>query len=242
MKPTFMAPRSVLETKPAHGQPCNRCGLCCYATICDLGQSVFHRKAGPCPALEGSFGNASCGLTQHGPTKYRAAAGLLIGAGTGCDARFNGEPAHAAFYDALRRWDEEHASELRDARKLWGMPPNATMETKMGAVDFSHFAKGKTAQEAFIAARDQAHYDHGHAGYTGTIAEKHSFVMIPFQPPEPEQNADPQAILKRRRAMAEDFAYTLIDDDDRRIVDKWGPAGCIDLGGGEYLFFGWASS
>ena len=96
----------------------------------------------------------------------------------------------------------------------------------MGADTFTTRAKGKTPKEAFAAALDQAQYDHGHSGYSGTIAEKHAFTVIPLP-----QGKEPGA-----------YAYELIDARDRRIDDKWGPAGCIDLGKGEYLFFGWASS
>lgn len=95
----------------------------------------------------------------------------------------------------------------------------------MGANSFETRARGKTAQDAFRTAVEQARYDHGHAGYTGTIAEKHSFAMIPVPPGE-----DAQTIARR-----------LIDDDDRRVCDKWGPAGCVRLGPEEWLFFGWAS-
>lgn len=96
----------------------------------------------------------------------------------------------------------------------------------MGAETFATRGKGKTARAAFDAARDQALYDHGHAGYSGTLAEKHSFVVIPVP-----EGADP--VL---------FAQQLIDDGDERINNKWGPAGCVALGNDEYLFFGWASS
>lgn len=95
----------------------------------------------------------------------------------------------------------------------------------MGASDFCTRSKGKTAREAFDRAVDQAHYENGRGGYTGTIAEKRSFVMITVP-----DGQDPFA-----------YASKLMDDDDRRIVDKWGPAGCIDLGNGEFYFFGWAS-
>jgi hypothetical protein len=96
----------------------------------------------------------------------------------------------------------------------------------MGAESFINTAAGKTAQEAFDAITHQARYNYGHAGYTGTIAEKHEFVMI-----DVPEGLDP--VL---------YAQQLIEDDDGRIDDKWGPAGCIDVGGGTYLFFGWASS
>ena len=40
------------------------------------------------------------------------------------------------------------------------------------------------------------------------------------------------------------FSYEvdrLMDADDSRIRDKWGPAGCVDVGNGTYIFFGRAS-
>ena len=96
----------------------------------------------------------------------------------------------------------------------------------MGACEFSVRSKGKTANEAFKAAREEALYESGHGGYSGTIAEKNSFTLIPL----------PEGIS------AGDYAYKLIDEGDRRVDDKWGPAGCIKISEGEYLFFGWASS
>ena len=70
-----------------------------------------------------------------------------------------------------------------------------------------------------------ARYEHGHGGYTGTIAEKDDFIMINCP-----TDKDPY-----------DFATELINTDDSRIDDKWGSAGCIALEE-SYLFFGWASS
>lgn len=96
----------------------------------------------------------------------------------------------------------------------------------MGAEVFYVSAKGANKHEAFNTAVSEAYWQHGHDGYTGTIAEKGEFVMIAL--PEGE---DPY-----------DYAMKLIDAEDRRIDDKWGPAGCFDLGNGEFVFFGWASS
>lgn len=115
----------------------------------------------------------------------------------------------------------------------------------MGGDTFTTASWGKTALEAFRKAVEQAEYDYGHAGYTGTIAEKPSFVMIDLPPFK-----DPT-----------DLADELILDDDERVSDKWGPAGCIEIpkeiedkiaereGAGKkgeneklFLFFGWASS
>lgn len=95
----------------------------------------------------------------------------------------------------------------------------------MGATTFFTRASGKTARDAFAAARSEAAYEYGHGGYTGSIAEKHSFTMLTVP-----VGTDPRA-----------FASKLIDDGDPRVDDKWGPAGCVPLKDGEYLFFGWAS-
>lgn len=95
----------------------------------------------------------------------------------------------------------------------------------MGAVNFSTYAKGKTAREAFESAREEAQYLYGHGGYTGTIAEKSRFVMIDL-PAGKTPN---------------EYADELMDNGDRRINDKWGPAGCIASGQDTYVFFGWAS-
>ena len=96
----------------------------------------------------------------------------------------------------------------------------------MGAETFSVRSEGKTAQEAFNSAVSQAQYDYGHRGYSGSIAEKSSFCMIDLP------------IGKS----PDEYSDELIDTGDARIDDKWGDAGCFDLGDGTYYFFGWASS
>lgn len=96
----------------------------------------------------------------------------------------------------------------------------------MSKQTFTNVAIGKTATEAFNKVVKEAQYEYGHGGYSGTIAEKSGFVMI----------AVPAGVAPRK------YANDLINDDDPRISDKWGPAGCIDLGNGKFFFFGWASS
>ena len=96
----------------------------------------------------------------------------------------------------------------------------------MGACDFFTTAKGKTAREAFDNVVEEAKYENGHGGYTGTIAEKNSFTVIEL--PEGQE--------------AYAYANDLMDEDDDRIYDKWGPAGCIKAGENEFIFFGYASS
>jgi hypothetical protein len=95
----------------------------------------------------------------------------------------------------------------------------------MGGSDFYTYGTGTTAKEAFKSAVSEAQYEYGHRGYTGSLAEKESFIMIPAGSASPDE-----------------LAEKLMDECDDRICDKWGPAGCIDAGDGRYLFFGSASS
>ena len=97
----------------------------------------------------------------------------------------------------------------------------------MGAYEFETVASGNTVEDAFDGARSDAQWEHGHGGYTGTIAEKHSFVIVSPVP------------------LSTDEAYELADNllyADADISDKWGPAGAIPIDTGEWLFFGYASS
>jgi len=95
----------------------------------------------------------------------------------------------------------------------------------MGGSTFMVTAEGKTANDAFKIARQNALYEYGHRGYTGTIAEKDSFIMIDLP----------------KGKNAREYADELIDNSDERIDDKWGPAGCIELEKEKFFFFGWAS-
>lgn len=101
----------------------------------------------------------------------------------------------------------------------------------MGACTFYTESTGRNAKEAFDSAVQEAQYEYGHGGYTGTIAEKGSFTSIPLP-----EGQDPYT-----------RAEELIDKQDRRVDDKWGPAGCIEMPKKEgqterrFLFFGWAS-
>jgi hypothetical protein len=46
-----------------------------------------------------------------------------------------------------------------------------------------------------------------------------------------------EALAKGERRRVADALMQLTDP---RISDKWGPAGCLELGSGRWLFFGWA--
>ena len=111
--------------KPAFGDPCNNCGLCCRAQLCVLGSAVFRdgedRPDGPCEALlELPDGRGACGLIaaperfaplqvlRYGTEPLSAAARILTGAGLGCDAEEAGE-AHTKKARKFRRFMRRHA-------------------------------------------------------------------------------------------------------------------------------------
>ena len=98
----------------------------------------------------------------------------------------------------------------------------------MGATTFYTSANGATANEAFKKAVEKAKYDHGHSGYTGTIAEKSSFILL-------GEVLSSEAYSK---------ADKMIDEADSRVDDKWGPAGCFKITDkpNTWYFFGWASN
>ena len=105
------------------------------------------------------------------------------------------------------------------------MGPCRAWDESVFCIFSSKELSGKNADEAFEKAVKRAQWERGHGGYTGTIAEKHEFVII-------KKPVDVEASL---------IIYHMINDRDPRIYDKWGPAGCIDLGDNKYCFFGWAS-
>jgi hypothetical protein len=113
----------------------------------------------------------------------------------------------------------------------------------MGATNFHDSGVGKSANDVFGDLVDEATWEHGHGGYTGTIAEKPGFRM--FEPPkgmsvrdfinavdsyDPDNDKDAPYEVRQ--------AYKVYDD-------KWGPAVCVkeDIEGGlkKFHFFGYAS-
>lgn len=84
--------------KPAPGEACNGCGLCCAAERCPIAQLLLRRGQGPCPALEWETGERRyrCGMALHPadhlrwlPRRWQGRAArwfaYRIAAGTGCD-------------------------------------------------------------------------------------------------------------------------------------------------------------
>ena len=84
--------------KPALGQACNGCGVCCAAEPCPLGQWLSRRRHGACQALIWDAGthHYRCGaLADPGRWLPWLPAGLAhrlarrwIAAGHGCDSDF----------------------------------------------------------------------------------------------------------------------------------------------------------
>jgi len=98
----------------------------------------------------------------------------------------------------------------------------------MGADTFINLQVAPDAKTAFRVLTENARYRYGHDGYTGSVAEKDSFTMIDTVETQTE---------------AIELANRLVDEEDPRVDDKWGPAGCIEIKSkGAFLFFGWASS
>jgi hypothetical protein len=130
----------------------------------------------------------------------------------------------------------------------------------MGANNFENSIEADNIADAFSACVEQAAWDYGHAGYTGTIAEKDSYVEFHLKPgvdPNKAINvvfkhldyaaydiddkyARADQVLPARAAIAEYF----IEDPQRVAMvanDKWGPAAAFSHDGTHY-FFGYASS
>jgi hypothetical protein len=108
--------------------------------------------------------------------------------------------------------------------------------------------QGETLAEAFNAAREDAFYWHGHAGYTGTICEKDDVVAYRNTPNLTFEEADdifvalemswnntPDIVIAR---FGEEVASEIVSN----FNDKYGPAVAFYLGDNRWYFCGMASS
>ena len=111
------------------------------------------------------------------------------------------------------------------------------------------------ADEAYRLVVRDAQYEHGHGGYSGTIAEKSGYYLIPRphgMRPETIEKAvwdlfnsyDEKAHKYWKRKIAKEVYDTIVEAWDK---DKWGPAACMKVTGratgkNKYMFFGMASS
>lgn len=100
----------------------------------------------------------------------------------------------------------------------------------MGGERFDTYRKGINLDAVFTAAKEQALYDHGHSGYSGTIAEKPGVQL---------RNSGSRLTLKEAQAFA---------DEDSNENEKWGDAFAVEVYAEDrttlegFILYGWASS
>lgn len=123
----------------------------------------------------------------------------------------------------------------------------------MGADQYMNAGKGKTADIAFKKVTENARHNHGHSGYSGTIAEKYSMVEFP-RPKGMRAKTIVDAVHAISRIGFDDDGNPKTDAVQAKYPklpiaamfevydDKWGPSLAIELAKGQYLFAGWASS
>ena len=98
-------------------------------------------------------------------------------------------------------------------------------------------SKSQIIKFDFLNAVNEARDTYGHDGYTGSIAEKDKYISCS------------DTIFSSRKE-AYDYVESILEGEyeDKRISDKWGPAGYVkfkseykasEFG---YMFFGYASS
>jgi hypothetical protein len=124
----------------------------------------------------------------------------------------------------------------------------------MGAADFCNTMKKETEPNvagAFSRLVEAAAWDYGHAGYTGTIAEKHGFttpVVIPDEHAEYNEILDTfqyrdedDKLSNLGHWVMEKYGRTKYDNMIGTWNDKWGPALCLETSD-RWIFTGLASS
>lgn len=89
---------ALAPPKPAPGQPCNGCGVCCMAEPCPMGQWLSRRRHGQCRALTWDDGahRYRCGALADPahwlpwlPASWAVTlARRWIAAGQGCDSDY----------------------------------------------------------------------------------------------------------------------------------------------------------
>ena len=110
----------------------------------------------------------------------------------------------------------------------------------MGAEVFYNKAKGTNARESFKEQHEQACYDHGHSGYSGTLAEKSGFTMSE-KPREVDADEWVEKVDTFDSLDREQEHYGKLKRDSEVYDDKWGSALCVPTEDG-FIFCGWASS
>lgn len=96
---------------------------------------------------------------------------------------------------------------------------------KEGACTFEVISEGPSMKFAYIFAVNDARQMYGNDPYNGTISTTDGYKEV-FPP---TKKIDSQKFRSWRNDMI-------------KAAAKWDPAMGVDLGGGKYFFFGWASS
>jgi hypothetical protein len=110
----------------------------------------------------------------------------------------------------------------------------------MGASSFYKKVKGTDARNTFKELREDAQYESGHGGYSGTIAEKHSYTMSK-KPTDIDVDIWWDLVDEFDEDDKTQPYYRELKHDSDIYQDKWGPALCIPTEGG-FVFCGYASS
>jgi len=101
---------------------------------------------------------------------------------------------------------------------------------------------GRTVEEVFAEAADEARWLWGHAGYTGTIAEKVECVRVPIVVTADEAERLVEAFARDDVGKCPDRLIDVYWDFRNVANGKWEPAVAIEVDDGSVWFVGWASS
>lgn len=121
----------------------------------------------------------------------------------------------------------------------------------MGANEFLVVVQGHTMDEAFQEAVRSAQWEHGHGGYSGTIAEKSGYVDFGELPVGVLPSELRDRIWDYEEGLDWDTEKSSYDGPHAQLLakihvvyrDKWGPAvGFSRKDGIKYIFMGLASS
>lgn len=116
-----VVPRAMLEKKPRHGDPCNRCGLCCTASLCDLAKAIHGERQGPCPELQWDADGSRCGLVDRTTGLVQEDVRLLINSGAGCDMVLRNEQRNHRYTEQRNTFDRKNRERLDAARFRFGL-------------------------------------------------------------------------------------------------------------------------
>lgn len=78
--------------KPALGEPCNGCGVCCLAEPCPLGVLLSRRFRGACVALRWERSRYVCGALTAQPSGWLVRRWIAAGVGCDCSLEPAGKP------------------------------------------------------------------------------------------------------------------------------------------------------